>query len=136
AHVHRRLPLAPGEPHCGPPGDPAVGECPGSVKPRHARRAQQHPVEREERSAHAGAGADTTSEDHAPTLFDAREDVRIRLRIHFRVMASRASTTIRVRPTTRDRLLRIGKRRGLTTANLLDELATRAEEDDLVAGLN
>jgi len=47
-----------------------------------------------------------------------------------------ATTTIRVRPATRDRLARIGKRRGMSTPELLDELATRAEEDDLVAGLN
>jgi hypothetical protein len=48
----------------------------------------------------------------------------------------RASTTIRVRPTTRDRLARIGKQRGISTADLLDDLARRAEDEDLVAGLN
>jgi hypothetical protein len=48
----------------------------------------------------------------------------------------RASTTIRVRPATRDRLARLGKRRGLTTADLLDQLARRAEEDELVTELN
>jgi hypothetical protein len=46
------------------------------------------------------------------------------------------TTTIRIRPATRDRLARIGARRGLSTPDLLEELVTRAEEDELVAGLN
>ena len=47
-----------------------------------------------------------------------------------------ATTTVRVRSTTRDRLARIGERRGLTTPDLLDQLATRAEEEDLLASAN
>jgi hypothetical protein len=47
-----------------------------------------------------------------------------------------STTTVRVRPATRDRLARIGERRGMTMADLLDELAARAEEADLLAGLN
>jgi hypothetical protein len=46
------------------------------------------------------------------------------------------TTTIRIRPATRDRLARIGARRGLSTPDLLDELVSRAEEDELIAGLN
>ena len=47
-----------------------------------------------------------------------------------------ATTTIRVSPETRDRLARIGKRRGMSTPALLAQLAARAEDEDLVAGLN
>jgi len=46
------------------------------------------------------------------------------------------TTTVRVRIDTRDRLARLGERRGVSTPDLLDELATRAEEDDLLTGLN
>lgn len=37
---------------------------------------------------------------------------------------------------TRDRLARIGERRGLSTPDLLEELAERAEAEDLIAALN
>ena len=46
------------------------------------------------------------------------------------------TTTVRVRATTRDRLARIGERRGLTTPDLLDQLVSRAEEEDLLAAAN
>src|SRR5205085_8258889 len=48
----------------------------------------------------------------------------------------RRTTTVRVRPATRERLARLGARRGMSTADLLDALAKRAEEDDLVRSLN
>ncbi|MGH2804844.1 MAG: hypothetical protein ACRDL4_17650 [Thermoleophilaceae bacterium] len=46
------------------------------------------------------------------------------------------TTTVRVRRDTRDRLASLGKRRGLSTADLLDELARRAEQDELLVALN
>jgi hypothetical protein len=46
------------------------------------------------------------------------------------------TTTIRVRHETRDRLASLGRRRGLSTPDLVDELARRAEEDELLAGFN
>lgn len=46
------------------------------------------------------------------------------------------TTTVRVRVATRDRLAKIGERRGLTAPELLDELVARAEEEDLLASAN
>jgi hypothetical protein len=46
------------------------------------------------------------------------------------------TTTLRARTTTRDRLVEIGRRRGLSMPDLLDELAERAEEQDLLTAAN
>jgi predicted DNA-binding ribbon-helix-helix protein len=46
------------------------------------------------------------------------------------------TTTLRARTTTRDRLVEIGRRRGLSMPDLLDELAERAEAQDLLAAAN
>lgn len=46
------------------------------------------------------------------------------------------TTTLRARTGTRDRLLAIGQRRGMSMPDLLDELADRAEADDLLAAAN
>ena len=43
-----------------------------------------------------------------------------------------ASATIRVTPATRDRLNRISSQRGITAGELVDELATRAEDEALL----
>jgi hypothetical protein len=43
------------------------------------------------------------------------------------------TTTLRARTATRDRLARIGERRGLSMPDLLDELADRAEAEELLA---
>lgn len=47
-----------------------------------------------------------------------------------------ASTTVRVTPETRARLARLGEARGVSTPELIDELARRAEEDGLLDQLN
>jgi hypothetical protein len=47
-----------------------------------------------------------------------------------------ASTTVRVTPETRERLARLARARGLSTPDLIDELAKRAEEDALLARMN
>jgi hypothetical protein len=47
-----------------------------------------------------------------------------------------ATTTLRARTSTRDRLVEIGRRRGLSMPDLLDELADRAEADALLAAAN
>jgi hypothetical protein len=43
-----------------------------------------------------------------------------------------ATTTIRVRSDTRERLKRLGRDRGLNTPDLLDSLARSAEDDQLL----
>lgn len=43
-----------------------------------------------------------------------------------------ATTTIRVRSDTRERLKRLGRDRGLSTPDLLDSLARSAEDDQLL----
>jgi len=47
-----------------------------------------------------------------------------------------STTTIRVRPDTRATIARLSERRGLSTADLLEELVTRAEEDELLGAMN
>ena len=47
-----------------------------------------------------------------------------------------ASTTVRVSPATRERLARLSARRGLSTPDLIEELAGRAEEDALLEAMN
>lgn len=47
-----------------------------------------------------------------------------------------ASTTVRVTPETREQLARLAKAWGLTTAELIAELARRAEEDTLLDRMN
>jgi hypothetical protein len=50
--------------------------------------------------------------------------------------AMAASTTVRVTPETRERLARLAKARGLSTPELVDLLARRAEEDVLLDRMN
>lgn len=47
-----------------------------------------------------------------------------------------ATTTVRVTTATRERLQRLTARTGKTTADLLDELTARAEDDALIAEFN
>lgn len=47
-----------------------------------------------------------------------------------------ATTTVRVRPDTREAIARLSERRGLATADLLGQLVARAEEDELLAAMN
>lgn len=47
-----------------------------------------------------------------------------------------ATTTVRVRPDTREAIARLSERRGIATADLLGQLVTSAEEDELLAGMN
>lgn len=47
-----------------------------------------------------------------------------------------ASTTVRVTPETRARLARLSEARGLSTPDLIEELARRAEDDALLAEAN
>lgn len=47
-----------------------------------------------------------------------------------------ASTTVRVTPETRERLARLSESRGVTTPDLIEELAVRAEEDTLLDEMN
>ncbi len=47
-----------------------------------------------------------------------------------------ATTTVRVRPDTREAIARLSERRGLATADLLGELVAHAEEDELLAAMN
>jgi len=44
-----------------------------------------------------------------------------------------ASATVRIRPETRDRLKRLGRKRGLSTPDLLDALILDAEDDQILA---
>jgi hypothetical protein len=52
------------------------------------------------------------------------------------MLAYMETTTLRARTATRDRLVRIGRRRGLSMPDLLDELADRAEAEELLAAAN
>jgi hypothetical protein len=47
-----------------------------------------------------------------------------------------ATTTVRVRPDTREAIARMSERRGMAAAELLGELVARAEEDELLAAMN
>ncbi len=47
-----------------------------------------------------------------------------------------ATTTVRVRPGTRVAIARLSERRGVSTADLLEELVTQAEEDELLGAMN
>lgn len=47
-----------------------------------------------------------------------------------------ATTTVRVRPDTREAIARLSDQRGVTTAELVGELVARAEEDELLAAMN
>jgi hypothetical protein len=44
-----------------------------------------------------------------------------------------ATATVRVTPDTRERLHRLGAQRGLRTPEVIEQLARRAEEDQLLA---
>lgn len=47
-----------------------------------------------------------------------------------------ATTTVRVRPETREAIARLSAQRGLPAADLLGELVTRAEEDEVLVAMN
>ena len=47
-----------------------------------------------------------------------------------------ATTTVRVRPETREAIARMSERRGIPAADYLGELVARAEEDELLAAMN
>jgi len=47
-----------------------------------------------------------------------------------------ATTTVRVRPETREAIARLSERRGIPAADYLGELIARAEEDELLAAMN
>lgn len=47
-----------------------------------------------------------------------------------------ATTTVRVNESTRDALNRLSRQRGVSTAELLDELVGRREQDDLLERMN
>jgi len=47
-----------------------------------------------------------------------------------------STTTVRVRPDTREAIARLSEQRGLAAADLLGELVARAEEDELLAAMN
>jgi predicted DNA-binding protein len=47
-----------------------------------------------------------------------------------------ATTTVRVTPETRERLARLSAARGLSTPDLIAELAKRAEDDALLDEMN
>ncbi|MFT4035562.1 MAG: CopG family transcriptional regulator [Patulibacter sp.] len=47
-----------------------------------------------------------------------------------------ATVTVRVSPETRERLNRLSRQRNTTTAALLDDLTTQAEEHELLNDLN
>ncbi|MGH2961304.1 MAG: toxin-antitoxin system protein [Solirubrobacterales bacterium] len=46
------------------------------------------------------------------------------------------TTTVRVHHGTREAIARLSKRRGTSAAEFLDELVTRAEEDELLDEMN
>jgi predicted DNA-binding protein len=54
----------------------------------------------------------------------------------YHTSAVSASTTVRVSRETRERLARLAKASGLTTAELIAELTRRAEEDTLLDRMN
>jgi predicted DNA-binding protein len=47
-----------------------------------------------------------------------------------------ATTTVRVRPETREAIARLSERRGIPAADYLGELVARAEEDELLEAMN
>lgn len=47
-----------------------------------------------------------------------------------------ATTTVRVRPRTRQAIARLSERRGVSAAEFLDELVSREEENELLEGMN
>ena len=47
-----------------------------------------------------------------------------------------ASTTIRVRPHTREAIARLSRQRGVSTAALLDAIVSREQDEELLAGMN
>ena len=47
-----------------------------------------------------------------------------------------ATTTVRVSESTRDALTRLSRERGVSTAELLDELVSRREQDELLEQMN
>ncbi|MGB2850059.1 MAG: hypothetical protein WBC01_00170 [Solirubrobacterales bacterium] len=47
-----------------------------------------------------------------------------------------ATTTVRVNESTRDALTRLSRERGISTAELLDELVSRREQDALLEQMN
>jgi hypothetical protein len=51
-------------------------------------------------------------------------------------MAMATTTTVRVREHTREAIGRLCERRGASAAQLLDQLVSRAEEDELLAEMN
>jgi hypothetical protein len=46
------------------------------------------------------------------------------------------TTTVRVRPETREAIARLSAHRGIAAADYLSELAARAEEDELLSAMN
>lgn len=46
------------------------------------------------------------------------------------------TTTVRVTERTRDALTRLSRERGISTAELLDELVSRREQDELLERMN
>ncbi len=47
-----------------------------------------------------------------------------------------ATTTVRVRPETREAIARLSERRGIPASDYLFELVARAEEDELLEAMN
>lgn len=47
-----------------------------------------------------------------------------------------ATTTVRVRPDTREAIARLSEQRGVAAADLLGELVARAEENELLDAMN
>jgi len=47
-----------------------------------------------------------------------------------------STTTVRVRPDTREAIARLSEQRGVAAADLLGDLVARAEEDQLLVGMN
>ncbi len=47
-----------------------------------------------------------------------------------------ASTTVRVRSETRDAILRLSERRGISAGDLIEELVAREEENALLDAMN
>ena len=52
------------------------------------------------------------------------------------LLSTMTTTTVRVSKQTRDSLAKIANARGVSTAELIGELATRAEQDLLLARMN
>jgi hypothetical protein len=51
-------------------------------------------------------------------------------------MMATASTSVRVQVRTRESIARLARERGVSAAELLDELVSRAEDDALLAAMN